>query len=119
MGRASSDTLERPLSLYSEYVNIKFSAIYFIPPLYFLLNLPKGNNASFNCPDILFNHIDILQLFLIECTVLILLIISFTFTFSGYNAWRTWCGLKPATDFEDLVEIEDSIIIERFRGLYK
>jgi len=37
----------------------------------------------------------------------------------GYNTYRQWCGLRKATNFEDLVDIEDENVKQKFRKLYK
>lgn len=39
---------------------------------------------------------------------------------SGYNAWRTFCGLKRIETLDDLVEVvQDAAVAQRIFQLYK
>ena len=40
-------------------------------------------------------------------------------TASGYMAWREWCGLPTTDDFDELMDIEEKAVRDKFKDLYK
>lgn len=39
--------------------------------------------------------------------------------FIGYNEWREWCGLPRAVSFDDLRDITEAAVRDKFRQVYR
>ena len=38
---------------------------------------------------------------------------------AGYNAWREWCGLRKASNFDDMMDIKETRVRLKFKQMYE